>query len=294
MSDYLIRATAANAQIRAFAVSTRDLTEFARCAHNTSPVMTAALGRLLSGALLMGAMLKNGKDTVTIQLSGDGPAKGLTATADGDGHVNGYVMNPDVMLPPNEKGKLDVGGAIGKGVIRVIRDMGLKEPYIGTCELQTGEIAEDLTYYFASSEQVPSSVGLGVLMNRDNTVNCAGGFIIQLMPFIDDDTVDLLEQKLASSPSVTSVLSEGKTCEDLLSMLLGALGLEITDRREVSFRCGCDRDRVSKALVSIGKEELKNLIAEDRTMEIKCHVCGKAYDYTTEELKELLRKSGSK
>ena len=185
MSDYMVRATAAGGKIRAFAVTSKELTETARKHHHTSPVITAALGRLLSGAVMMGAMMKGEKDLLTIQIQGSGPAKGLTVTADSAGNVKGYPSVADVILPPNAQGKLDVGGALGIGVMSVIKDMGMKEPYVGQIELKTGEIADDLTYYFASSEQIPSSVGLGVLMNKDNTVRRAGGFILQLLPFTD-------------------------------------------------------------------------------------------------------------
>lgn len=291
MSDYLIRATAANAQIRAFAVTTRELTEYARLVHDLSPVMCAALGRLMSGALMMGAMQKDTGSSVTLQISGDGKARGLTATADNEGNVNGYVLEPSVMLPPSEKGKLDVGGAIGSGILRVIRDSGVGEPYVGTSELQTGEIAEDLTYYFAISEQVPSSVGLGVLMNKDNTVREAGGFIIQLMPFTDDETIDILEKKLAEFPSVTKVLSDGSSCEEMLTMLLGDLGLEITEKIPVRFKCNCDKNRVSRALISLGRKELLDIIADNEPIEVRCHICNKAYDFTVHELKELMMRS---
>ena len=187
MSDDIVRVTAANAAIRAFAVTGRELVETARKAHDTSPVVTAALGRLMMGGVMMGAMLKGENDLLTLQVSGDGPIKGMTVTADARGNVKGYAIEPQVMLPPNAAGKLDVGGAVGSGVLRVIKDMGLKEPYVGQTVLQTGEIAEDLTYYFATSEQVPSCVGLGVLMEKDNTVKQAGGFVIQLMPFTEDE-----------------------------------------------------------------------------------------------------------
>ncbi|MDE7403753.1 MAG: Hsp33 family molecular chaperone HslO, partial [Lachnospiraceae bacterium] len=229
MSDYIVRATAANAQIRAFAATTRDLVETARKAHDTSPVVSAALGRLMTGGVMMGAMLKGDKDLLTLQVSGDGPLKGMTVTADSKGNVKGYANEPQVMLPPNGLGKLDVGGAVGQGLLRVIKDMGLKEPYVGQTVLQTGEIAEDLTYYFATSEQVPSSVGLGVLMEKDNTVKQAGGFIIQLMPFTDDQVIAALERNLAEFTSVTQVLDEGKTPEEMLGLLLKGLDLEITN-----------------------------------------------------------------
>ena len=216
MGDYIVRATAADNQIRAFAAMTRELVEKARLAHNTSPVATAALGRLLTGGAMMGVMMKGEKDVLTIQVKGDGPIGGLTVTADSQGHVKGYVDNPEVMLPANALGKLDVGGAVGHGMLRVIKDMGLKEPYVGQVALETGELGDDLTYYFASSEQVPSSVGLGVLMEKDNTVKQAGGFIIQLMPFTDEKVIEALEKKISEVQSVTSMLNQGMTPEDIL------------------------------------------------------------------------------
>ncbi len=290
MADYLVRATAADAQIRAFAATTRDLTEFAKNAHNTSPVMTAAMGRLMTGAVMMGAMMKNDTDVTTLQMRGIGPAKGITSSANGKGQVNGYCMNPDVMLPPNALGKLDVGGAIGEGYLRVIKDLGLKEPYVGTVELQTGEIAEDLTYYFATSEQTPSSVGLGVLMNKDNTVKQAGGFIIQLMPFVTDEVLDKLEEKLKNIKSVTQILDEGNTPEQMLEIILGDMGLEITDTMPCEFYCNCDKDRVEKALISLGREELDSMIKEGKNIEIKCQICNKAYNFSVEDLKTTISK----
>lgn len=290
MSDYLVRATAAGAQIRAFACTTREITEYARSCHDTSPVMTAALGRLMTGCLMMGAMMKNESDTVTLQVRGVGPAKGLTATANGKGEVNGYTMNPQTMMPPNEKGKLDVGGAIGDGYLRVIKDLGLKDPYVGTVQLQTGEIAEDLTYYFAHSEQTPSSVGLGVLMNKDNTVRQAGGFIIQLMPFVTDEVLEKLEEKLTTIDSVTKILDAGNTPEQMLELLLGDLGLEITDTMPLEFRCNCDKSRVEKALISLGRSEIDSMIKEGQDIEIKCQICNKAYKFTVDDLKKIISK----
>ena len=287
MEDYLVRATAADAQIRAFAATTKNITEYARQCHDTSPIMSAALGRLMTGTLMMGVMSKSDTDVTTVQIRGVGPAKGLTASANGKGEVNGYAMNPQVMLPPNSAGKLDVGGAIGEGYIRVIKDMGLKDPYVGTVQLQTGEIAEDLTYYFATSEQTPSSVGLGVLMNKDNTVRQSGGFIIQVMPFVTDEVLDKLEEKLTGLKSVTAILDEGNTPEQMLQMLLGDLGLEITDRMPCCFKCNCDRSRVEKAVLSLGKDEIDDMINEGKDIEIKCQICNKAYNFSVEELKEL-------
>ena len=291
MSDYIVRVTAANAAIRAFAVTGRELVETARKAHDTSPVVTAALGRLMMGGVMMGAMLKGENDLLTLQVSGDGPIKGMTVTADARGNVKGYAIEPQVMLPPNAAGKLDVGGAVGSGMLRVIKDMGLKEPYVGQTVLQTGEIAEDLTYYFATSEQVPSCVGLGVLMEKDNTVRQAGGFIIQLMPFTEDEVISKLEENIKKFPSVTTVLDQGKTAEEMLGILLDGMDLEITDTMPAQFYCNCDKKRVEKAIISIGKKDIEEMIADNKDIEVNCHFCNTSYTFSVEELKVLLQKS---
>lgn len=291
MSDYIVRAIAANAQIRAFACTTKELVEKAREAHNTSPVVTAALGRLLTAGCMMGTMLKGEKDVLTLQMRGDGPMKGLTVTADAAGNVKGYALEPQVMLPPNAKGKLDVGGAIGLGMLNVIKDMGLKEPYVGQTVLQTGEIGDDLTFYFATSEQVPSSVGLGVLMEKDNTVKQAGGFIVQLMPFAEESVIAKLEENLAKVESVTAMLDSGKSPEGILETLLGDMGLEITDTMPTQFYCNCDKKRVEKAIISIGKKEITDMIDEGEDIEVNCHFCNTQYQFSVEELKKLLNKA---
>lgn len=285
--DYLVRATAANAGIRAFAVTTRDTVETARAAHGTSPVMTAALGRLLTAASMMGAMLKGEKDLLTLQIQCSGPAKGLTVTADAKGQVKGYAANPVVNLPPNAQGKLDVGGALDMGILSVIRDLGLKEPYVGQCQLQTGEIAEDLTYYFATSEQIPSAVGLGVLMNKDNTVKQAGGFILQLLPFTADEVIEKLEQRIGEIDSVTAMLERGLAPEGILEEILGGLGLEIVEKRPVAFVCDCSKQRVSRALATIPKKDLDSIVSDGESIEVKCQFCNKAYTFDIEELKEI-------
>ena len=285
--DYMIRATAAKGQIRAFAATTRETVEYARAAHNTSPVATAALGRLLTGSVMMGAMMKGEKDLLTIKVEGDGPMGGMTVTADSKGNVKGYAFHPEIMLPPNEKGKLDVGGALGIGVLTVIKDMGMKEPYVGQTILVTGEIAEDLTYYFANSEQTPSSVALGVLMNRENTVRQAGGFILQMMPGVSEEVVSGLEKRLSEIVSVTALLDEGRTPEEILKYVLGDLDLEILDRMPVRFFCNCSKERIEKALVSVGRQELQQMIDEGKTIEVNCHFCGRHYPVTVEELKGL-------
>ena len=291
MSDYIIRATAAEGQIRAFAATTKELTEFARQAHNTSPVATAALGRLLTAGAMMGVMMKGADDILTIKIEGDGPIGGLTVTADSKGDVKGYAYNPEVMLPPNEKGKLDVGGALGIGVLSVIKDIGLKEPYVGQTILVTSEIAEDLTYYFATSEQTPSSVALGVLMNKDNTVRQAGGFILQLLPGASEEVISTLENRLKEITSITSLLDAGNTPEMILEHILGDFDLEILDKIPTQFACNCSRERIEKALISIGKKELQEMINEGKTIEMNCHFCNKHYPVTVEELKGLLEKA---
>lgn len=291
MKDYIVRATAADSRIRAFAITSRELVEQARVYHNTSPVATAALGRLLSGGAMMGVMMKGEEDILTIQVKGSGPMRGMTVTADSKGNVKGYPEIADVLLPANSRGKLDVAGAVGNGILRVIKDMGLKEPYVGQIALQTGEIAEDLTYYFATSEQAPSAVGLGVLMERDNTVKQAGGFIIQLMPFTPEEVVGRLEERIASVTSVTDLLQQGMTPEELLEHILGEFGVEVTDTIPARFSCNCSKERVSKAIVSIGRKEIQEMIDEGRKIEVNCHFCNTGYEFTPEELAALLKEA---
>lgn len=291
MSDYIIRATAANSQIRAFAAVTTETVETARKAHNTSPVATAALGRLLTGGAMMGVMMKGEKDILTLQIHAGGPLQGITVTADSRGRVKGYVGNPNVCIPANSTGKLDVAGAVGVGFMNVIKDMGLKEPYLGQVALQTSEIAEDLTYYFATSEQIPSAVGLGVLMNKDNTVRQAGGFIVQLMPFADEAVISKLEENVGKINSVTNLLEEGHTAESLLEAVLEGFDIEINDRVPTEFYCNCSKERVEKALVSIGRKDLNELIQEGKEVEMNCHFCNTNYTFSVEELKEILRRS---
>ena len=291
MSDYIVRATAADNQIRAFAITSREMVERARQIHNTSPVATAALGRSLSAGAMMGSMMKGEEHLLTLQIRGDGPLGGITVTADSRAQVKGYVNEPAVLIPANEKGKLDVSGAIGNGMLQVIRDLGMKEPYVGQTELQTGEIAEDLTYYFATSEQIPSSVGLGVLLNRDNTVCQAGGFIIQLMPYTEDKVIDALEQRLAGVSSVTELLNRGLTPEGILEELLGDLGLTVNDTIPTAFSCSCSKERVEKAIISIGSKEIREMIRDGKPIEVKCHFCNEAYSFQIEELKKILEKA---
>ena len=290
MNDYIIRATAANDQIRAFAAVTTEMVETAREHHNTSPVATAALGRLLTAGAMMGSMMKGEKDVLTLQIKAGGPLQGITVTADSQGNVKGYVGNPDVCIPANSKGKLDVAGAVGPGFLTVIKDMGLKEPYSGQVMLQTCEIAEDLTYYFATSEQVPSAVGLVVLMNKNNTVRQAGGFIVQLMPFAEEEVISRLEQNVQKINSVTNLLEEGHTPESLLEKVLEGFDMQINEKMDTRFHCNCSKERVAKALISIGRKELNEMIQEGKPIEMNCHFCNTNYNFTVEELKEILRR----
>ncbi len=289
--DYIIRATAAGGQIRAFAATTRNLVEQARVYHQTSPVASAALGRLLTAGAMMGSMMKGEKDVLTLQLKGDGPIGSVTVTADSASNVKGCVGNPLVMLSPNSEGKLDVGGAVGKGILRVIRDIGMKEPYIGEVKLISGEIAEDLTYYYAVSEQVPSSVALGVLMNKDNTVRRAGGFIIQLMPFAEEAVIAQLEKKLTEVTRITTLLDEGMTPEEILLYIFDGMNPEILEKTDTAYKCDCSRDRVERAVMSIGKKEIADMIDEGKPIEVNCQFCDKKYVFEVKDLHELIKKA---
>ncbi|MGN0328914.1 MAG: Hsp33 family molecular chaperone HslO [Lachnospira sp.] len=292
MKDCIVRATAADGQVRAFAATTRDLVEEARQRHNTSPIATVALGRLLTGGAMMGTMMKSDADILTVQIKGNGPIGAMTVTADPKGRVKGFVSNPQVMLPLKD-GHLDIAGAVGIGVLSVIKDIGLKEPYVGDTILITSEIGDDLTYYFANSEQVPSSVGLGVLMNKDNTVKEAGGFIIQLMPNASDEFIDKLEERIKGIKSVTEMLQEGMTPEDILEHILGDMDLKILDTIPAEFYCNCSKERVGKAVISIGKDEIQSMIDEGEPIEVNCHFCNSHYMFDIDELKEMLKVAGS-
>ena len=288
MSGYIIKATAGKGSVRAFACISTKTCEEARKAHNTSPVVSAALGRMLSAGLMMGSMMKNDKDLTTLKIEGSGPMKGVLVTADNKGGVKGYPFNPLVIIPPNSKGKLDVAEAIGVGILTVISDIGLKEPYVGQVELISGEIAEDIAYYYASSEQVPSVVALGVLMDKDNTVKAAGGFIIQLMPGADEEIIEKIEEKIGSIAPVTTLISEGKSPEDILKLILGDLNLEINEKIDAGFRCNCSRERIEKALISIGRKELESMAKETQPIEVGCHFCNKKYNFNANDIERIL------
>ena len=286
--DYIVRATAANGFIRAFAANTHDMVEKAREIHQTTPVATAALGRLMTAGAMMGVMMKGEDDLLSLTVRSEGPLEGMTVTADSKGNVKGFPYNPNCPLLVNSRHKLDVGSVVGRGMLTVVKDLGLKEPYSSQVDLQSGEIGDDLAYYFTLSEQTPSSVGVGVLVNADESVQQAGGFILQLMPGFDDAVVDQLEANLSGVSSVTEMLSVGMTPEEILEKLLGNLGLEINDTVPCAFYCNCSRERVTKALLSVGKKEIRSMIAEQKAAELLCDFCNSKYVFTVEDLQQLL------
>ena len=289
MSDYIVNAITSNGAIRVVAADTTELCNRAQEIHKMSPTAAAALGRALTGAAIMGSMLKSSDDSITVQLSGGGPIGRVVAVGDGKANVKGYVDNPLVDLPLNKKGKLDVGGAVGRdGFLSIIRDLGLKEPYVGQVPLANGEIAEDLTKYYATSEQIPTAVALGVLVDVDYTIKAAGGFILQVLPGAYDEDIDNVEKTIASISSVTEMLSEGKKPEDIVKQLLSDYEIEFFDNVPTMYKCDCSRERTDRALISIGQEELSKIIEEDGKAQITCHFCDNIYDYSKEELESLL------
>ena len=289
MADYIVNAITSNGAIRVVAADTTQLCNRAQEIHKMSPTAAAALGRTLTAAAIMGSMLKSADDSLTIQLNGGGPIGKVVAVGDGNANVKGYVGNPLVDLPLNDKGKLDVGGAIGKdGMLGIIRDLGLKEPYVGQVPLVNGEVAEDLTQYYATSEQLPTAVALGVLVDVDYTIKAAGGFILQVLPGAYDEDIDNVEKTIASISSVTEMLSNGKKPEDIVEQLLSDYEIEYFDNVSTQYKCDCSRERTDRALISLGKDELAKIINEDGKAEITCHFCDNIYKYTKEELEQLL------
>jgi len=286
--DYIVRASLANDSVRAFAISSTHLVAEARERHKTLPVVTAALGRLLSAGAIMGSMMKGDKDIVTITLKGDGPAGYITVTADSHGHVKGFPGNPNVDIPRKYAGKLDVGTAVGNGLLTVSYDLGLKEPYSGQVELQTGEVAEDLAYYFTVSEQLPSAVGLGVMVDTDSSVKHAGGFIVQLLPEAPEEVIELLEKKLANIEPVTTMMEKGMKPEDMLSYIFEGIDIEFTEKRDVEFYCDCSKEKVSRALAAMGDGELQGIIDDDEEIEVKCFFCNTAYKFSVEDIINIL------
>ena len=289
MADYIVNAITSNGAIRVVAADTTELCNRAQEIHKMSPTAAAALGRTLTAAAIMGSMLKSADDSLTIQLNGGGPIGKVVAVGDGNANVKGYVGNPLVDLPLNEKGKLDVGGAIGRdGMLGIIRDLGLKEPYVGQVPLVNGEVAEDLTQYYATSEQLPTAVALGVLVDVDYTIKAAGGFILQVLPGAYDEDIDNVEKTIQSISSVTEMLSNGKKPEDIVEQLLSDYEIEYFDNVPTKYMCDCSRERTDRALISLGKDELTKIIEEDGKAEITCHFCDNIYKYTKEELEKLL------
>ena len=288
MTDKIIRATAAQEHIRAFAVDSTEMVSEAREIHKTYPVVTAALGRLLSAGAMMGSMMKGEEDLIALTIKGDGPIGSLTVTADSHGNVKGFPGNPSVDIPTRGETKLDVGGAIGSGILTVSMDLGLKEPYNGQVELQTGEIGEDLAYYFTVSEQTPSAVALGVKVGTDSSVMYSGGFIIQLMPDAPEEVIAALESKLAKLEPVTTLMERGLGPADILALILDDLDLVITEEKPVRFHCNCSRERISHALATLSTDDLESLIADEEEIEIKCFFCNSAYKFGIDELKEIL------
>lgn len=288
MSDYIVRGIAANGTVRAFAARTTETVAEARERHFTYPVVTAALGRLLTAGAMMGSMMKGDKDLITLTVKGDGPIGNMTVTADSHGNVKGFPGNPSVDIPLKYAGKLDVGAAVGNGTLNIVMDLGLTDPYNGTVELQTGEIGDDLAYYFTVSEQTPSAVGLGVMVDTDSSVKHAGGFIIQIMPDVEEETIAALEKKISETSPVTTLMEEGMTPEMILEHILDDLDLEITEKEDVRFHCNCSKERVSEALATISKADLQEMIDEGEDIEVKCFFCNTAYKFTVDELKEYL------
>lgn len=286
MSDYLVRGMALGGRVRAFAVLTTGITEELRRRHDTSPVATAALGRTAAAALMMGAMLK-GEEKLTVQIKGNGPIGQIVADANAKGEVRGYVDNPHIHLPSNAMGKLDVAGAVGtEGYLNVTKDLGLKEPYRGSVPIISGELAEDFTYYFASSEQTPSAVALGVLTDPQVLVRVSGGFIIQLLPGLTESEISEIEKKLAAIPPITTLLDSGAMPEDILREVLP--DVQIMGKMDVRFACQCSEERVEAMLVSLGREELQGILEDDGAAEVVCHFCNEKYRFEGERLKRII------
>ncbi|MDF2883167.1 MAG: Hsp33 protein [Clostridiaceae bacterium] len=289
MTDKLIHATAKDGNVRIIAAITTELVNEGTRIHGCAPTASAALGRMLTAGALMGAMLKNKDDKLTLKINGGGDAGNIIVTAYADTHVKGYISNPSTDLPLNSKGKLDVGGAVGKqGNLLVIKDMGLREPYVGQVPIVSGEIGEDLAYYFTVSEQTPSAVGVGVLVDTDISIKAAGGFIIQLMPDCDDLVADLITYRLQEIPPITTLISSGKSVEEIVEYIFEGMDLKILQSMNPVYSCDCSRERVEKALISIGKKDLKSIYEEGKSEELKCHFCNKSYVFTHEQIGELL------
>lgn len=288
MSDYLVRALAFEGNVRAFAVRTTDTVGEAQRRHETWPTASAALGRSMSAAVMMGAMLK-GEDKITVKIEGNGPIGPMIIDSNAKGEVRGYVTNPQTHFDLNEVGKLDVKRAVGtEGTLTIVKDLGMRDFFTGQVPIVSGEIAEDFTYYFAVSEQVPSSVGLGVLVNPDNTILASGGFTIQLMPGADDETITIIEEHLSKMEPVSKMIEKGLTPEELLYEILGKENVKILDSTSVSFECTCSKDRFGSAIISLGEQEIREMIEEDGGAEAHCHFCMEKYNYSVDELESFI------
>lgn len=292
MNDYIIRGTSTDESIRFFSCITTVMVEEARKIHNCSPVSIAALGRLLTAGSMMGIMLKSEKDTMTLQINGKGPTGSIVVISDHTGNARGYITNPNVELMQREDGKLDVGSAVGvDGVLTVIKDLGMKEPYVGQIPIISGEIGDDISSYFATSEQTPTAVGLGVLVEVDGHVAASGGFIIQLMPEADEAVISKLEERLGSVKSVTDMISSGLYAEGMIKDILGDIEYKVCEEKQVVYRCNCNKDRLERALISVGRQELEDLIQEQGNAELVCHFCNSKYHFDKEDLTMLLEKA---
>ncbi|HCW53074.1 MAG TPA: Hsp33 family molecular chaperone HslO [Clostridium sp.] len=290
MQDKIVRATAKNDMVRIIAGITTNLVNEGAKLHDTTPVASAAFGRMLTAGALMGTTLKSEKEVLTLKINGGGEINGITVTAHENGIVKGVIGNPYIDRPLNEKGKLDVGGAVGTdGMLYVIKDLGLRDPYVGQVKIQTGEIAEDFAYYFTVSEQTPSAVALGVLVDRDLSIKAAGGFIIQMLPGADELLADAITYRLQEIPPITTLISEGKTIEEILEYIFEGMDLKILESVEPAYRCDCSRERVEKALISIGKDDLQELYDDGKTEEVVCNFCNKKYEFTHEDIGEILK-----
>ncbi|TYQ15250.1 UNVERIFIED_CONTAM: molecular chaperone Hsp33 [Acetivibrio alkalicellulosi] len=288
MEDYVVRATADDGKIRAVAAVTTNIVKKAQNIHGLSPLASVAIGRTLTAAVLMSTFSKSPKEVQTIQIKGDGPLGGIVVVSDSNANVRGYVNNPLVYLPLNSKGKFDVAGAVGNGYLNIIKDLGLKEPYIGYVDLISGEIAEDIAYYYAYSEQIPTSVALGVLANSNEIIENAGGFIIQVMPGANDDTITLIEEKISSIPSVTSFLSQGKLPEDILAEILSEINLKIIQKSPCNYLCNCSQDRMQRNILSLGRAEILEIVEEQGGAQTQCHFCNKKYNFSKQDLMSLI------
>ncbi|MDS0527511.1 Hsp33 family molecular chaperone HslO [Clostridium sp. SHJSY1] len=292
MKDKIVRGTAKDGMIRVIGGITTELVNDGTSVHDCTPVAAAALGRMLTAGALMGTTLKSEKEVITLKINGNGEAKGITVTAHSDASVKGFIGNPLVNLPLNNNGKLDVGGIIGTdGTLYVIKDLGLKEPYVGQVPIQTGEIAEDITYYYTVSEQTPSAVSLGVLVDKDLSIKSAGGFIIQMMPGADPLLADILMYRLEEIPSITTMINEGKTIEEILEYIFDGMDLKLEDANEPKYFCDCSRERIERALISIGEKDLKEIYDDGKEEEVVCHFCNKKYKFSNEEIGSLLEKA---